>query len=114
MSAQLVDSFAGDFDPSEFTDDYQEQLRTLIEAKLEQGERSTPTRPSARSDDDEERRRGGEVIDLMEALRRSVERSRSARRRRPAKKPAAKKTAAKKAPDKEKEPSRRRRLRSQL
>ena len=37
MAAQLVDSLSEDFDPSAFTDDYQEQLRTLIEAKIEQG-----------------------------------------------------------------------------
>ena len=38
MSAALVENFARDFTPEEFTDEYQEQLRTLIEAKLEQGE----------------------------------------------------------------------------
>ena len=38
MASQLVDSLAGDFDASQFTDDYQEQLRTLVEAKLEQGD----------------------------------------------------------------------------
>ena len=38
MSAALVDSMAADFEPDQFTDDYQEQLRQLIEAKLEQGE----------------------------------------------------------------------------
>src|SRR5690625_5951499 len=38
MSAALVENFSGDFDPEEFTDDYQEQLRTLVEAKLEEGE----------------------------------------------------------------------------
>ena len=38
MSASLVDSFAADFDPSEFSDEYQDELRTLIEAKLEKGD----------------------------------------------------------------------------
>ena len=38
MSRQLVESFASDFTPEKFTDDYQEQLRTLVEAKLEQGD----------------------------------------------------------------------------
>src|SRR5690606_8329831 len=37
MSAALVRSFESDFDPSQFTDDYQEQLRELIDAKLEKG-----------------------------------------------------------------------------
>ena len=35
LSASLVDSFASDFDPAAFTDEYQEELRTLIDAKLE-------------------------------------------------------------------------------
>ncbi len=48
MSASLVDSFSKDFDPEEFTDEYQAELRTLIDAKLEQATRSTPTPPSAR------------------------------------------------------------------
>ena len=38
MSAALIDSFAADFAPEKFTDDYQEQLRQLIEAKLEKGD----------------------------------------------------------------------------
>ena len=38
MAAQLVDSLAADFQSSDFKDDYQEQLRTLVEAKLEKGD----------------------------------------------------------------------------
>src|SRR5918998_6685644 len=38
MSAALVDSFASDFTPEEFSDDYQAQLRELIEAKLKKGD----------------------------------------------------------------------------
>ena len=38
LSASLVESFAGDFDPTEFADEYQEELRTLIDAKLEKGD----------------------------------------------------------------------------
>ena len=62
MAAQLVDSLAGDFDASEFTDDYQEQLRTLVEAKLEQGDALDT---SATFGDSEEREGGAEVVDLM-------------------------------------------------
>ena len=73
MSAALVESMAADFDPEHFTDDYQVQLRQLIEAKLEQGDAL---------DTDEtfgvEAGEGGkgEVIDLMEALKRSLDRKR--------------------------------------
>ena len=38
MSSALVDSFASDFSPEDFTDDYQAQLRQLIDAKLEKGD----------------------------------------------------------------------------
>jgi DNA end-binding protein Ku len=92
MSSALVDSFASDFSPEDFTDDYQEQLRTLIDAKLEQGEALDTEATFGEQPDSVS---GGEVIDLMEALRRSVERN--AAKKKPAtasKKPAAKKAAA--------------------
>lgn len=76
LSAALVDSFSSDFDSSEFHDDYQEELRTLIDAKLEKGE-SLDTSETFGDREDEES--SGEVIDLMEALRASVERSRAAK-----------------------------------
>jgi DNA end-binding protein Ku len=76
LSASLVDSFSKDFDADEFADEYQEELRTLIDAKLEQGDALDT---SATFGDREEETEGGEVIDLMEALRASVERSRASR-----------------------------------
>jgi len=76
LSASLVESFASDFDPSEFSDEYQEELRTLIEAKLEKGD-ALDTSETFGDHEDEDA--GGEVIDLMAALRASVERSRAAR-----------------------------------
>ncbi|KUM38294.1 non-homologous end joining protein Ku [Arthrobacter sp. EPSL27] len=73
MSAALVDSMAADFEPDQFTDDYQHQLRQLIEAKLEKGEsldtEETFGAPAAEAG-------SGEVIDLMEALKRSLEKKR--------------------------------------
>lgn len=95
MSESLVESFAADFDPSKFTDEYQEQLRELIEAKLAKGddvstEETFGEQPE--SDDDS----GGEVLDLMAALKRSVEKNRAtaSATKTPAKKPAAKKKSA--------------------
>jgi DNA end-binding protein Ku len=73
MSSALVDSFASDFTPDDYSDDYQEQLRALIDAKLEHGE-SVDT--EATFGETAEKPGGGEVIDLMEALRRSVEKNR--------------------------------------
>ncbi|WP_104062986.1 Ku protein [Arthrobacter sp. 4R501] len=73
MSAALVESMAADFEPEHFTDDYQVQLRKLIEAKLEKGD-------SLDTDETFGAEAGGggngEVIDLMEALKRSLERKR--------------------------------------
>ncbi len=86
MASQLVDSLAGNFDASEFKDEYQEQLRTLVEAKLEQGD----ALDTAATFGDREEREGAEVVDLMEALQRSIERNKT-------KKAPAKKSAAPKA-----------------
>jgi DNA end-binding protein Ku len=70
MSAALVDSFASDFDPDAFTDDYQVQLRELIEAKLKKGDALDTEETFGEQEKDDDK--GGEVLDLMEALRRSV------------------------------------------
>ena len=103
MASSLVESMAADFDPSEFHDEYREALQALIEAK--EGRAETVETPAERPD------RGGQVVDLMSALRASVERAKSGRgdaaateeaapRKTAAKKTAAQKTAAQKAPAK--------------
>lgn len=82
LSAALVKSFSDDFEPERFHDEYQEQLRKLIEAKRKAGdaidteETFGETEPS-----------GGEVIDLMEALKQSVQRSRAKKKQGARKKP---------------------------
>ena len=69
MSSQLVDSFAGDFAPEQYTDEYQAQLRQLVAAKIERGESvSTADTFGERAEEGG----GAEVIDLMDALRKSV------------------------------------------
>ena len=98
MSSALVDSFSSDFDPSEFTDDYQEQLKTLIDAKLEQGE-SLDTEETFGADSEDE---GGKVLDLMEALRRSVEKNRDKKSGTGSKSGTSKAESTKKAPAKSK------------
>ena len=116
MSASLVDNMATDFAPEKFSDEYQDQLKKLIAAKLEQGDKLDT---AATFGEEGETADDAEVIDLMEALRRSVERNRAARGEgsakksttkkadstkdsKDAKKAPAKKTAAKKAPAKKK------------
>ena len=38
MASSLVDNMAADFTPDKFSDEYQDQLRQLIAAKLEKGD----------------------------------------------------------------------------
>jgi DNA end-binding protein Ku len=67
MAEALIASMTGEFDPSQFTDDYREAMTALLEAKQSGGEvQSVPEAEDT----------GGAVVDLMSALRRSVERAR--------------------------------------
>lgn len=83
MSSALVEQFSGDFTPADFDDEYQVELRTLIDEKLKQGD-SLDTdatfgdKDAAKDDADTD---SGDVVDLMEALKRSVENKRSGRSR---------------------------------
>ncbi|WP_035812771.1 Ku protein [Jiangella gansuensis] len=93
MAESYIDTLAGDFDPEEYHDEYREALLEVVNAKAEGQEVVTP--PEAEPAE-------GKVVDLMEALRRSVEEAKQGRAEKseaaPAKKPAkkaAKKTAAK-------------------
>src|SRR4051794_39255860 len=67
MAEALIASMTGEFDPTEYTDDYREALTALLEAKQSGGE--VQHVPEAADT-------GGAVVDLMSALRRSVERAR--------------------------------------
>ncbi|HEX5332598.1 MAG TPA: Ku protein [Cellulomonas sp.] len=78
MASSLVESLASDFDPSAFEDSYQAALEQLIEAKVAAGGVTTvPDEDDARAT--AARESGGEVIDLLSALQRSVEKARAAR-----------------------------------
>jgi DNA end-binding protein Ku len=70
MAATLVDSYSTDFTPDEFTDDYQVQMRSLIESKLEGGQ-AFPVEEKGEEGQD------AEVLDLLAALERSVARRES-------------------------------------
>jgi DNA end-binding protein Ku len=97
MASSLIDNMAAEFTPDKFSDEYQDQLRQLIAAKLEKGD-ALDTAATFGAEGEEEAERG-EVVDLMEALRRSVEQNRAASKTTQTK-PSAKKAAAKKAPAK--------------
>ena len=77
MATSLVKSFESDFSPADFTDEYQVQLRKLVDAKLEQGE----SLDTAATFGEQEEEGDGEVIDLMEALKRSVDANRAKSRK---------------------------------
>ncbi|MBS0220953.1 MAG: Ku protein [Proteobacteria bacterium] len=62
IAEKIIDQQSGDFDPSEFTDRYEDALRALIDEK-KKGHK--PVRPAKPANDDK-------VIDLMEALRNSL------------------------------------------
>jgi DNA end-binding protein Ku len=89
VAKALIDKKTEKFDPKAFKDHYHAALRELIERKKKlKGAKLT-------AEDDEPKRAGGDnVIDLMAALKQSLE-----GRKKPAapSKPAAKKTPAKKA-----------------
>ena len=95
MAESLVASMAGDFEPEQYHDDYREALQKVIDAKIE-GREVVETAPAAPDT--------GQVVDLMAALRASVEAAKRSRgeaapaKKAPAKKAPAKKVAAKKAP----------------
>ena len=97
MAMSLVDNMATDFNPEKFSDEYQDQLRQLIAAKLEKGDALDTAATFGEQEEAQADR--GEVVDLLEALRRSVEENRAARKGTEAKS-AAKKAPAKKAPAK--------------
>ena len=104
MAESLVESMAGDFEPEQYTDEYREALQQVIDAKIEGREvvDTSPAKPDT-----------GQVVDLMAALRASVDaakrsrgeatsapapasRPRAARKAAPAKAAPAKRAAAKK------------------
>jgi DNA end-binding protein Ku len=73
MAVQLVDSLASDWDPKRYKDTYVEELRERIEAK-DSGEDIVAEGPA--------QERGADVIDLSEALQRSLDEARGGKRRR--------------------------------
>jgi DNA end-binding protein Ku len=87
MAGSLIETLSGEFDASQYKDEYREALQAVIEAKVEGREVVQPTESQPTS---------GTVVDLMAALRASVEAAkkggaapaqaagRGARRRRPA------------------------------
>jgi DNA end-binding protein Ku len=64
MAESLIEALSGEFDPTQYTDAYREALQSLIDAKVEGHEVVEPTSEAPTA---------GSVVDLMAALRASVE-----------------------------------------
>ncbi|GAA4438049.1 non-homologous end joining protein Ku [Phytohabitans houttuyneae] len=102
MAGSLIDSMAGEFDPEDYTDNYREALQEVIDAKVEGREVVQP---------EEVEEAPAAAVDLMAALKASVERARAARGEEGEPTPissarsAKKAEPAKKAPAKKAEPA---------
>ena len=98
MAQSLIDTLAADFDPTQYSDSYREALQSLIDAKIEGHEVQQPAGAVDTGG-------GGAVLDLMAALRASVDAAKKGSKAPVAVEPVAakapaKKAAAKKAPAK--------------
>ncbi|MDQ0426984.1 non-homologous end joining protein Ku [Cellulomonas iranensis] len=76
MASSLVESLAADFDPSQYEDAYVTALEELIAAKVSSGDTRAPAAPPEEEGSSEG---GAEVVDLLAALQRSVDKARAAR-----------------------------------
>jgi DNA end-binding protein Ku len=72
LAEQLVESLSGDFKPQQYHDTFQENLKALIEAKRE-GKTIVEEAPPKRAP----------VIDMMEALKRSLQASEAGNKKKP-------------------------------
>jgi DNA end-binding protein Ku len=86
MARQLIQHLSSDFDPSQFKDEYHKALKKLIDKKIKGEEIVVPPQPEET----------GQVVDLMEALRASVDAARQGKKPKP---PRARKATSKKSKD---------------
>lgn len=93
MAETLVESMSDDFDPSQFTDEYQIELQKILDEAIASGSDRVTTKPEAAPAEMD-----AEVVDLVAALQRSLEAS--GRRAAGSGGGAQKKTAKKAAPAK--------------
>ena len=70
MARSLVESMTGDFEPEQYHDEYREALQAVIDAKVEGRELVEP---------EEQQPTAGNVVDLMAALRASVDAAKKGR-----------------------------------
>jgi len=83
LAEQVINSLVGEWEPQDFENEYRRDLRAMLEAKLS-GEQITRPEPVAETP----------VIDLMEALRRSVAEVQTAKKPKAAPKSGSRRKAA--------------------
>jgi DNA end-binding protein Ku len=72
ISKQLVEALATDWDPSQFADEYREELMRMISERTPERIEESVEEPSADA--------GSRMGDLMDALRRSVEQAKAGKK----------------------------------
>jgi DNA end-binding protein Ku len=87
MAENLVNMMASDFDPSEYKDEYKQAVLKLVEAKVEKREVIEAPEPEAETT----------VVDLMSALKASVEKAKKGEAKTKSASAASSRTARKKA-----------------
>ena len=85
MAGSLIDTLSGDFDPTQYSDRYREALQAVIDAKVEGREVVQPEGGQPTS---------GTVVDLMAALRASVDAAKKSQGKQPTAASTAASTAA--------------------
>jgi DNA end-binding protein Ku len=90
LAQQVIDSLVGEFDPQDLTSEYRQNLRQMLEAKLEGQEIVRAEQPEPEAP----------VVDLMDALKKSVaevKESKPAKKSRASKSTSRKRVAARKS-----------------
>lgn len=81
LASALVEQMSGDFDPDAYEDEYQGELRTLIDAKIEAGD---TVDTAATFGEEAAAAPEGKVVDLMDALERSISKRKTGEKKRKA------------------------------
>jgi len=82
LALRLVDDMAGKWEPEKYKDTYREDLLKRIEEKVKKGQTEEITQPEKEGREG----KGGNVIDLMSLLKKSVEKKAPARQEKPRRK----------------------------
>ena len=68
MAERLIDAMSGPWDPAKYRDEYRDDLEKLIDKKIKSGRPTAVSTVKAPA-----RKAGGQVVDIMSLLRRSVD-----------------------------------------